>query len=299
MLRGRRFERLHEGVWHLTEHEMTWDDLVTAAQLALPGRAYVTGITLIQRLGLDFGPRLPLHFVIEGDHHLELDRVFLHRTKRLAPTSGEGVVVAAAFLAYCATARVIDAIKVGDWLLHHQHASVAAIEALALAAPWRLGAAEALWVTPFLCAEARSLKESESRAVLCFAGLPQPEVNAALPVDRVDFQPIGDLYYPAYRSVVEYEGRQHHQDRRQYNSDVDRYALFRRAELRYVQVTAEKLRNPRQVATEVFRMLVEAGYDGPSPEFGDRWSHLFTPLSGLVGSRRDYLRDLASHRAVS
>ena len=39
----------------------------------------------------------------------------------MPPTDDVGVTLAAAFIFDCAKARVIDAIKVGDWLLHHEH----------------------------------------------------------------------------------------------------------------------------------------------------------------------------------
>ena len=83
----------------MSDHELTRDDLILAARLALPDRAYLTGITLIQELGLDFGPRLPVRFVIEGDHHLDLVGVFLHRTVKLPRVEDGAVSAEAAYLA--------------------------------------------------------------------------------------------------------------------------------------------------------------------------------------------------------
>jgi hypothetical protein len=90
MLSGRRFVRVLPTVFRHRNYAMTSDTWVTAARLALPARAQLTGITRIQQLGLDYGPRLPVRFVIEGDHHLALDQVFLHRTRRLPPTDDVG-----------------------------------------------------------------------------------------------------------------------------------------------------------------------------------------------------------------
>src|SRR3712207_8523885 len=56
----------------------------------------------------------PYTTLFRSDHHLAIDGVFLHRTKRLPPVDGHGVCVEAAYVAYCARARVLDAIKVGD-----------------------------------------------------------------------------------------------------------------------------------------------------------------------------------------
>lgn len=294
MLQGRRFVAVHPRVWRHRDYLMTAEDRVTAARLALPPHAHLTGITRLQVLGLDFGPRTPVRFVVEGDLHLAFDGVFLHRTTRLPPTDEVGVTPAAAFLAYCARARAIDAIKVGDWLLHHGHASREEIRDLALSAPWRDGAHEAIWVLDHLDARSRSLKESETRAVLVFAGLPPPEVNTAVDVGE-DVEVISDLAYRRWSTVVEYEGRQHQEDRAQYVADLDRYGLLRGAEVRYVQVTHEKLSHARTLVGEVYRALLAGGYDGPPPTFGEHWRQLFLPVSVAVGPRRDRI----AGRAVS
>ena len=119
MLRGQRFVRLYDGVWRHRDHAMTAADRLEAARLALPADAHLTGVTRLQALGLDVGPRLPMRFVIARDHHVHLKDVFLHRTVRMPPLDDVGVAPVAAYVAYCARARVIDAITVGDWLLHH------------------------------------------------------------------------------------------------------------------------------------------------------------------------------------
>jgi hypothetical protein len=285
MLQGARFVRVFPRVWRHRDHEMSEDDWIRAAALTLPPHARLTGITRIQQLGLDLGPRRPIRFVVEGDLHLAPPEIFLHRTKKMPPADDHGVTPAAAFIAYCTRARVIDAIKVGDWLLHRDHMTVAELRSHALAELWRDGANEAIWVLEHLDGRARSIKESETRAVLEFAGLPPPEVNVAVPVgENVEF--LGDLVFRRWRTVVGYEGSQHQTDRAQYVADVDRYAIFRRGTIRYVQVTHEKLAHPRMAVGEVYRELVAAGYDGPPPDFGSRWAMLFNRLSGTIDARR-------------
>jgi hypothetical protein len=289
MLDGQRFTRVFPGVWRLRDHEMTEDDWVAAAAMALPDRAHLTGISRLQRLGLDYGPKRPLRFVIEGDHHLDIDDIFLHRTKRLPPTDDVGVTIPAAFIAYCAEARVIDAIKVGDWLLHEGHMAAESLRTLALSSLWRPGAHEAIWILDHLDDGCRSLKESETKAVLEFAGLERPGVN--MPVDvGEDVLVIGDLFYQRWGLVVEYEGSHHQRDRGQYVADLDRYALLRAADLAYVQVTHEKLSRAKTLVGEVYRALLARGYDGPQPEFGERWRTLFMRLSQAIGPRRDRRR---------
>jgi len=289
MLQGKRFTRLHHGVWRATTYVMTEEDWIAAARLALPEDAHLTGITRLQRLGLDYGPRRPIRFVIDRDHHLALDGVFLHRTKRLPPTDEVGVTVEAAYVAYCARARLIDAIKVGDWLLRRGHTTLDALRAFALSCVWREGADEAVYVLDHLDGRSRSLKESETRSILRFAGLPAPEVNAAVDVGE-QVEVVGDLVYRRWRTVVEYEGSHPQWDRDQYHADLDRYGLMRAADVRYVQATHERLARPRTLVGEVYRTLIAGGYDGPPPTFGVQWELLFLGVSVSVGPKRDRIR---------
>lgn len=278
MLQGKRFVRVQPNVYRYVHHVMSHADHVEAARLALPAEARTTGLTRLQRLGLDFGPKAPVHFVVEGDLHLVLEGVFLHRTVSMPPADDEAVSVAAAFIAYCADARVIDAVKVGDWLLHNDHVTLDEVAVFAQAEPWRAGAAEALWVLPHLDGDARSLPESETRVILRFAGLPEAEVNKAVdPSGEMPYVP--DLYYRRFKVVVEYEGAQHQEDREVYGVDIDRYGDLRRAAIRYVQVTKEKQSRPRKLVGEVYRELLAAGYGGPPPELGKNWRRLFRRIS--------------------
>ncbi|WP_460810464.1 hypothetical protein [Nocardioides salsibiostraticola] len=284
MLQGRRFRRIHPRVWALADASLTHSQHIEAARLALPADARLTGITRLQDAGLSFGPRFPMRFVVARDHHLALDDIFVHRTKVMPPCDERSVSPFAAFLAYCALARVIDAIKVGDWLMGKGLCDPATIEAYALANLWRPGADEAIWILPYLSGESRSFPESDTRAIVTFAGLPVPEVNVRVPLEDPRVV-IADLLLRPWRTVIEYEGSQHQVDRRQYISDIDRYAVLRREDYAYVQVTHETVGRPQQVALDVHRALVQQGYAGPAPEFGNRWRQLFGSVTLAVGER--------------
>jgi very-short-patch-repair endonuclease len=295
MLAGSRFVRIHPRVWRHRDHAMSWRDEVEAAVLAMPPAARLTHATRIQLLGLEFGPRRPLHFVVEGELHLALDGIFLHRTKALAPTDDFGVLPSGAFVAYCSTAPLIDAISVGDWLLQHHHMAVPELVSLALAAPWRDGADEALLVLEWLDGRSRSVKESQLRAVLRAAGLPPAEPNR--PIDlHGDGTVIADLVYADYGLVVEFEGGHHQEDRVQYLADIERFSLLRDHDVPYLQVTRESLARPRTLVGTVYRRLLSLGYVGPPPELGVAWRSLCRPVRELLPPRRTRLRELAAGR---
>ena len=284
VLQGPSFVRLHQGVYRHRLHVMSFADEVAAARLALPDQARTTGITRIQELGIDFGPRRPLHFVIEGDHHLALDEVFLHRTLRCPPTDEGGVRAEAAWAAYCAEARTIDAIKVGCVLANRRRLDLGLLEQLLTEEPWRRGVAEARWVVGYLDERCVSLPEAEVLTMMRFAGLPEPDVNVPLQIDdRVLITP--DFWFAAWRRAVEYEGSQHQTDRDQYTCDIDRYALYRRNGADYLQVTKELARIPKELMRRVHRLLVEGGYAGAEPDFEGTWLSLFLPLHDVVRPR--------------
>jgi hypothetical protein len=167
---------------------------------------------------------------------------------------------------------------------------------LALAVPWRDGADEALWVLDLLDGRSRSLKESETRALIVASGLPSPESNhpVALGGDAVA---LGDLVFRPWGLVVEYEGAHHQVDRGQYTADIERFALFRDHDVPYLQVTKESLARPKILVGTVYRRLLRLGYAGPPPQFGEPWAALFRPIRRSLPPRRTRLRELAAgHR---
>lgn len=278
-LRGKSWTSPFPRVWVHVDHAMSGLDWIAAAALAMPRRAQLSHLTRIQALGLDFGPTKPFRFTVAGDLHIDLDDIFLHRTEVLPPLDDVGVTPAAAFIQYCSTARLIDAIKVGDWLLHHRHMTVLEVSELSRRDGWRPGARQVRRVLPNLDPASRSLKESETRAIVIFSGLPIPEVNYDVRDDRGDLVGCGDLVYLRWKLLIEYEGRQHLHDLDQWNSDIDRYRAFRDEGWRYVQVTNEKLERPKKLVSEIYAQLVRSGYDGPAPVFADRWNSLFEPIA--------------------
>lgn len=281
VLEGAQFVRLHDAVYRHRDHEMTWADSLAAARLAVPETARTTGITRLQELGLDHGPRWPLHFVVATDHHLQIPGAFLHRTVLMPPADELGVSVEAAFVAYCAETRVIDAIKVGSYLLHIGWLDETALANLVSEQPWRRGCVETRWVSEHLDGRCRSIPEAELLALIRFSGLPEPDVNPELRTDDGAVV-IPDLWYAELRQAIEYDGSHHQEVRAQYTADIDRYLIFRRMRVGYLQMTKERMRRPRLAVDAIHRAMVEAGYDGPPPDFGDRWDTLFRSLSDVV-----------------
>lgn len=277
ILRSKRFIRCHPQVWVSAHHVMSPGDRREAARLALPSQARMTDITRIQDLGLDYGEPSPLHFVVDHDLHLDIEGIMLHRTAEMPPSDGRAVTPAAAFVAYCSHARVIDAVGVGDWLLHWGHMSMSELADLTAGQRWRNGAVQARRVIPSLSARSRSVPESQLRVIFGASGITGLEVNAPFDTDAGRTLEI-DLLVRGCRFAIEYEGTHHQSDRDQYLKDIDRHALFRELGLHYTLVTKEHMRYPRSVVLSTHRRLLERGYDGPPPHFGQRWHAAFEPI---------------------
>lgn len=283
-LRGQRFVQLHRGVHVHAAHPMTTQDWLQAARLAMPERAQLSHLSRIHALGLDVHPRRPFHFTVVGDLHLAVRDVFLHRTPRLPATDDIGVTPTAAFIGACSWERLIDLVQIGDWLLHEGHMTLDGLVELAHHDDWRSGAVEALTVAPLLDGHSRSVRESETRLLMVGSGLPRPEVNR--PVLDDPNSPVTDLWLPRWRVCVEYEGGQHFADREQARRDIARYAVMRGADIAYVQVVDEMLRQPRALVRLIYDVLASRGYQGPAPEFGTQWQQLFRPLRSRPGRTR-------------
>lgn len=277
MLQGRRFHRLHQGVWVHLDHPLTRDDVIAAAVLVMPERARLSHETRIEAAGYPGWLGSTVHFTVAGDLHLAVNDVFLHRTEVLPPCDDIGVTPAAAFIQCCARRSLLDAMKIGDWLLYHRHASREEIIDLSRRQPWRPGSRQALTVIDELDDNSWSLNESEVRGQLVYAGLPRPQCNARLVVadESLGF---GDLWLPELMLVLEVEGQQHLEDAAQIERDIHRYARWRAAGLEYVQITREMRGQPIAMIRAIHQVMVRRGYSGPPPAFGPRWQRLRGPI---------------------
>ncbi|MRJ76440.1 hypothetical protein GEV29_07825 [Aeromicrobium sp. SMF47] len=284
MLEHARFREVYPRVYCLADLAVSDAEQIAAARRNLPADARTTHVTRLRELGYEHGELEPLHFVVPRDLHLVVAGITLHRTVRMPPNDGSGVCAEAVFVSLATTERLIDLIVIGDWMLASGLLSLESLGEFVSSSTWRPGAAEALAVAARLDARSRSPKESETRALLVFSGLPVPEVNVEIHDSDGVLVGIGDLVYRRWKLLVEYEGRQHAFDDAQFARDIDRYGAFRSIGWDYCQVTEARLARPRAMVLRVHDLLVKRGYDGPAPVFGARWSSLFAPLPRRLGA---------------
>ncbi len=287
-LAGPAYARVLPRVWRAADHVLTEQDWHAAALAFGPPDARLTGFTRLQQLGLGVGPRRPLQLVVGRDLHRSAGEVLLHRTRRMPEHDGIGVSPTAAFVELCRWGAISDVVAAGDWLLHQRLMTAESFFHLARRDAWREGVDEARWVWPLLDLRSRSVPESRVRLLFHAAGLPRPEVNVPVEVDG-EVVATPDWHWRRYRTVAEYEGGHHQTDRGQYLSDLDRYRRYRELEIPYVQVTRELAARPRTLVTAMHATLRRAGYEGPPPDFGDR----FAAIGWTVPTARAWVPDLA------
>jgi hypothetical protein len=107
----------------------------------------------------------------------------------------------------------------------------------------------------------RSPRETHLRLLLVRRGLPEPDVNIDIFSTRGEFIAEIDLAFLTWRVAVEYDGRVHAEDSRQFARDADRWAAIRDAGWDHVRILNHHLREGGAPAVEMVRAaLMRAGW---------------------------------------
>lgn len=120
-----------------------------------------------------------------------------------------------------------------------------------------------------------SVRETWLRLLLVLAGLPEPEVNVDVRTPDGVFVARVDLLYRRWKVVVEYDGRHHETDARQWARDRRRREALEALGYRVIVVAAADAKHPQDVVRRVHRALVARGYAAERYWFSPRWIHLF------------------------
>lgn len=159
-----------------------------------------------------------------------------------------------------------DLVAAGDSLVHHAGASPEAFIQAAESAAGVRGIRLAREAAALVRRGVDSPMESRLRILLVLAGLPEPEVGR--PVYSADggwlAQP--DLSYPALKIAIEYDGRHHLQDARQWQRDIRRREnLEREGWLVRVITAADLHRAPETVVARILEDLRARNYPTSHP----------------------------------
>lgn len=204
---------------------------VSAALAVLPAEALASHRTAAVLLGAPLDFVAPMEFAVPpGIYRARRRGVRIH-VRDLLPadrTVLDGLPVTSGAQTWLDLAAVLpsdELIAVGDAIYREEHLDAAALGERLDRATGIRGVARTRALAPLLTPSAASRPESLARFWLIDGGLPAPVPQ--VPVhDRWGREVAhGDLGYPEWKVLIEYEGKQH-ADPRQFGLDVDRYSLM-------------------------------------------------------------------------
>lgn len=107
-----------------------------------------------------------------------------------------------------------------------------------------------------------SAPETVLRLLLVRSGFPQPAVNE--PVFNAFGALIahGDLVYPQFRTIIEYDGRRHMDDERQFSIDIQRLDDLMEEDWRVIRVDKHLMRKRATLFSKVDTALRSGGWTG-------------------------------------
>ena len=144
----------------------------------------------------------------------------------------------------------------GDYLVHWR-TPISSIDALGSAVeryPGNRGKRVARTALPLLHERIESPKESELHVILRQAGFTEFDVNFPIVVDGKRYR--SDFAFPADMVVLEYQG-DYHRNPAQFRADMTRIAKLEEAGWHVMQLNADDLRDPRELAARIRGVLAK------------------------------------------
>ena len=288
-LKGKAWRRLNSELYCWTEVGENPSLLLSAWQRLLPAGAVFSGATSAWLFGLDLEPIDPVQIVVPPDSGIR-SRVGLSvRRCELSPAEVVSICgLPATALPFtlaglCLERTAVEALVAIDMAVCAGLTDPAALSRYAEAARGRPGAGKLRSLALF-AAPAESPMETRLRWLLIQAGLPRPEVQTNLRDSKARFIGRADLYYPAAKLVLEYDGGNH---RERLVEDDRRQNLLINAGFRLLRFTAADIHNrPDVVEAQVRGALSMAALDAPLAPTMPKHKRQSKPLTPKVRNRR-------------
>jgi very-short-patch-repair endonuclease len=258
-LKGKAWRRLGAELYCLADLRGDPWRLLSAWQRSLSAEAVFTGATAAWLFGLDLTPSDPIEIAVRPDSGIR-SRVGLSvRRCDLPPAevvSVRGLRVTAmpfTLAGLCLQRPAVEALVAIDMAVRAGLTDAAALVRYAEAAKGRPGAGKLRSLAAF-AAPAESPMETRLRWLLIQAGLPQPEVQTNIHDGKGRFIGRADLYYPAAKLVLEYDGGIH---RERLVEDDRRQNLLINAGFRLLRFTAKDVYDrPEVIEAQVRGALI-------------------------------------------
>ncbi len=276
-LQGRQYTRLFTDVYLEAGLDVGLLVLVRAALLRLPGDAVASGVTAARLWGFEPRGHRELHFSTCVDTRTRLP-VRLHRhvlAVEHVRRDGVPVTTAARTVVDCARELgFVQLVQLVDHLVNVGATTRDRLHGYCWGRPYH-GVTRARRALLLAADGAESPRETVLRLMIVLARLPAPRANVDVRDTTGRFVARVDLLLEKWGVVVEYDGRQHETDPRQWLRDRLRREAIEALGLRVIVVSAPDLDRPEAVVRRIHRALVDRGYNGPSPHLNVMWHHWF------------------------
>lgn len=263
MLQGKRFVRIHPGVYRTANTTADLRILIQAALHVLPDDAAVSHLTNLRLRGFDIGPLVPLHFSTNRPHEVDREGLVVHRRQaRLHLHVVDDFPALGPYRTFIDAATRLNErnlLRVGDWLIHTGQVDLTRLRTYVVGSHLN-GVQRARRVAPHLSEGVESVRESDVRWTLMQADLPAPEVNVDLFDDDGRWLARGDLVYRRWKVLVEYDGWHHERDAAQRQWDHLRREALDAAGWRVIVVTSADMASPSAIASRVRQALRQRGW---------------------------------------
>lgn len=273
-LRGSDLSRPFHGVRVSTSAEVDHRARLLAPRM--PPTHFFSHLTAARLLGLP----LPARLAARDELHVGVRSP--GRAPRIAGVSGhqfsaqlaplvevDGLRLTDPVDTWCSLSTMLtvrELVIVGDALVRRKNpiSSMAELEQAVRNHHGRRGSTHLHRAFALVRARTDSVRETVLRLLIIDAGLPEPVVNVPILDAHGVFVGFGDLAYPEFRVLVEYDGGQHREDEKQFNDDIDRLDRIMELRWRVIRVNKSHLGSRRDVILARIRTaLVDAGWKPP------------------------------------
>jgi very-short-patch-repair endonuclease len=265
-LKGKTWKRLGSALYYWSELALDPWLVLSTWHRSLATDAVFSGATAAWMLGLDFEPTTPVNVVVPPASGIRSRPGLISRRCELGP--GESVVIRAlpatslrrTLLDLCVQLSHVEALVAIDMAVHRGLIDVVELWRYGRRTAGRPGSAR-LRELARVAEPAESPMETRLRWLLIQAGLPRPQVQVEVRDTTGRFLGRADLYYPAQRLILEFDGGNH---RDRLVADDRRQNLLIGSGHRILRFTTADLRSQPDVAVAQVRATLESARLAPS-----------------------------------
>ncbi len=272
-MRALDLDRSIWGVRHPDSGDKSLQTRCAMFALRMPGEALFSHATS----ALLF--RAPLPFSLEGDSRLHVAVPSPARAPHAAGILGHSLdlapedIVESNGLRHTAAARtwcdlaarlsLLDLVAVGDYLIQRRlrFATQTELAACASRLVGRRGAKRMRESLPLLNDRSESRPESWLRVIIVRAGLPAPSINHAIVDTGTGARYRTDIAFAKHKVLIEYQG-DYHRDQKQWRKDMTRRARLEANGWIVMEINADDLRKPHELAERIRTALRSRGWRG-------------------------------------